>query len=114
MPHVSVIIPAYNAAAFIAGAVQSVLDQTFQDFEIIVVDDGSKDGTVAALEPFGSHIRVHRQQNAGVARARNTGAALATGSWVAFLDADDLWIPQKLERQLAVTTAPMTYTDRLN
>lgn len=115
MPQVSVIIPAYNAESFIAGTVQSVLGQTFQDFEIIVVDDGSKDGTLAALEPFGNVIRVHRQPNGGVARARNTGVSLAQGSWVAFLDADDLWLPTKLERQLAASsTAPLVYTDRLN
>ena len=114
MPQVSVIIPAYNAEAFIAGTVQSVLDQTFQDVEIIVVDDGSTDGTLLALERFGSHIHVHRQPNGGVARARNTGVSLAQGSWVAFLDADDLWLPDKLERQLAAASAPLVYTDRLN
>lgn len=114
MPHVSVIIPAYNAEAFIVETVNSALNQTYQDLEIIVVDDGSKDGTVAALEAFGSGIRVHQQPNGGVARARNTGVALATGSWIAFLDADDLWLPDKLERQLASSTAPMIFTDRFN
>lgn len=114
MPQVSVVIPAYNAAAFIADTVNSVLRQTYQDLEIIVVDDGSKDGTVAALGAFGNRIRVHQQANGGVARARNTGVGLAQGTWVAFLDADDLWLPEKLERQLAISSAPMTYTDRLN
>ncbi|HWI18400.1 MAG TPA: glycosyltransferase [Vicinamibacterales bacterium] len=114
MPNVSVIIPAYNAEAFIADTIRSVLAQTYQDFEIIVVDDGSKDGTVAALEPFNGSVRVHTQANGGVAKARNTGASLATGAFIAFLDADDLWLPQKLERQLQHASAPMTFTDRLN
>ncbi|HUQ88889.1 MAG TPA: glycosyltransferase [Vicinamibacterales bacterium] len=114
MPHVSVIIPAYNAEKFIADTVNSVLSQTYQDFEIIVVDDGSKDGTLAALQPFGDRVRVHQQANGGVARARNTGVSLAQGTWVAFLDADDLWLPEKLERQLAISSAPMIYTDRFN
>jgi len=114
MPHVSVIIPAYNAEAFIAETVNSALGQTYSDLEVIVVDDGSKDGTVAALAPFGHRIRVHQQANGGVARARNTGAGLATGTLIAFLDADDLWLPEKLERQLAFSSAPMTFTDRFN
>ena len=114
MPHVSVIIPAYNAEHYIAETIRSVLGQTYEDFEIIVVDDGSQDGTVAALEPFGSSVRLHQQPNGGVARARNTGVALAKGTWIAFLDADDLWLPMKLERQLACIGAPMTFTDRLN
>jgi glycosyltransferase involved in cell wall biosynthesis len=114
MAHVSVVIPAYNAERFIVDTVNSVLDQTFQDLEVIVVDDGSKDGTVAALERFGNRIRVHEQANGGVAKARNTGVALAKGSWIAFLDADDLWLPEKVEHQLRLTDVPMTYTDRFN
>lgn len=114
MAHVSVIIPAYNAAAFIVETVNSALNQTHRDLEIIVVDDGSKDGTLAALEQFGSRIRVHQQPNGGVARARNTGVGLATGEWIAFLDADDLWLPEKIERQLALASVPMSYTDRWN
>ena len=113
MPHVSVVIPAYNAEGFIVETVNSVLNQTYQDLEIIVVDDGSKDGTVAALEQFGNRVRVHQQPNGGVAKARNTGVGLARGTYIAFLDADDLWLPQKLERQLT-STAPMSYTDRFN
>lgn len=115
MAYVSVIIPAYNAEAFIVDTVNSALNQTCQDLEVIVVDDGSKDGTVAALAQFGDRILVHQQANGGVAKARNTGVALATGDWVAFLDADDLWLPHKVERQLAsASAAPMVYTDRLN
>ena len=114
MPNVSVIIPAYNAEAYIADTVRSVLEQTYQDFEVIVVDDGSSDGTLRALEPFRHKVRVHAQRNGGVATARNTGVSLASGSYIAFLDADDLWLPQKLERQLTASSAPMTFTDRFN
>jgi glycosyltransferase involved in cell wall biosynthesis len=114
MAHVSVIIPAYNAEAFVVETVNSALNQTFRDVEVIVVDDGSKDGTLTALESFGNRIRVHQQANGGVARARNTGVGLATGEWIAFLDADDLWLPDKLERQLAIPSVKMSYTDRFN
>ena len=114
MPNVSVVIPAYNAKGFIADAVRSVVDQTYRDFEVIVVDDGSTDGTVTELAAFGDRVRVHQQANQGVAAARNAGAAMARGGWIAFLDADDLWLPHKLERQLAAGAAPMTFTDRLN
>lgn len=114
MPTVSVVIPAYNAEPFVAMTVKSVLQQTYQDLEVIVVDDGSTDRTAAALEEFGDRIRVHRQANAGVAAARNAGVELSSGSWIAFLDADDLWLPNKLERQLASHRAPLVYTDRFN
>ena len=114
MAHVSVIIPAYNAESFIVDTVNSALNQTYKDLEVIVVDDGSKDGTLAALQPFGDRIRVHRQANGGVSKARNTGVSLSTGEWVAFLDADDLWLPEKIARQLACPGTPMVYTDRLN
>jgi glycosyltransferase involved in cell wall biosynthesis len=114
MANVSVIIPAYNAEAFIFDTVNSVLNQTYQNREVIVVDDGSTDGTMAALEPFGNRIRVQQQPNGGVATARNMGVSLARGEWIAFLDADDLWLPEKLERQLAFSEAPMTFTDRFN
>ena len=115
MPTVSVIIPAYNAEPFITETVQSALDQTFKDLEVIVVDDGSSDQTVARLEAFGDRVRIHRQANAGVARARNAGVAIAKGSWIAFLDADDLWLPLKLQRQMAsAADAPLLYTDRFN
>lgn len=113
-PTVSVVIPAYNAEAFIADTIQSALDQTYRDLEIIVVDDGSSDSTMARVAAFGERVRLHQQPNGGVARARNTGVSLAKGEWIAFLDADDLWLPSKLERQLACSTAPMTFTDRYN
>lgn len=114
---VSAIIPAYNTERFVAEAVESVLAQTVAPFEVIVVDDGSTDGTVAVLQRFGSAIRILRQSGGGPSAARNAGAAVASGYWLAFLDADDLWLPQKLERQLEMAArAPlaMVYTDRFN
>jgi glycosyltransferase involved in cell wall biosynthesis len=114
MERVSVIIPAYNAEPFIRDSVSSALAQTHRDLEVIVVNDGSTDGTKDRLREFGDRIRVHDQVNKGLPGARNAGASLATGSWIAFLDADDLWMPEKIERQLARSNAPMRYTDRLN
>ena len=100
MPEVSVVIPAYNAAAFLEEAVASVLDQTFGDFEVLVVDDGSTDGTEALARRFGRPVRCLRQENKGVAAARNRGIQAAGGRRVAFLDADDSWFAEKLERQI--------------
>jgi len=99
MPVVSVIIPAHNSAAFIADAIAGVRAQTFTDHEIIVVDDGSTDDTDEVIRRF-PEVRSVRQSNHGVAAARNAGIALARGEFVCFLDADDLWRPQKLARQL--------------
>ena len=100
-PLVSVIIPTYNRADLVRQAVASVKAQTFRDFEIVVVDDGGTDGTCEALAA-GPELRVlrhsHRQ---GVAAARNTGVAAARGEWLAFLDSDDLWLPDKLARQIS-------------
>ncbi|HZS09399.1 MAG TPA: glycosyltransferase [Blastocatellia bacterium] len=102
-PLVSVVIPAYNAARTLEATVRSVQAQTVQDFEIIIVDDGSKDDTLAVARSIvDERIRVISQANGGVAAARNTGIKGATGKYVALLDADDLWLPHKLERQLAV------------
>jgi glycosyltransferase involved in cell wall biosynthesis len=102
VPHVSVIVPAYNAANTLVETLQSVLQQTYHDFEILVVDDGSTDATATVVESFGPKVRYVRQDNAGVSGARNTGASMTSGDLLAFLDADDLWAPNKLERQIAL------------
>jgi glycosyltransferase involved in cell wall biosynthesis len=115
MSRVSVVIPAYNAERFVSESINSALAQTHSDVEVIVVDDSSTDGTARVLERYGSEIRVHRQPNAGAATARNAGASLATGEWLAFLDADDLWERTKLERQLADSAAAAwAYSNRTN
>ncbi len=101
MPEVSIVIPAFNAARTIAGALESVFRQKHRDFEVIVVDDGSTDDTVERLEPYAGRIALVRQPNGGPGRARNAGLARARGRLVAFLDADDLWLPSKLTRQVA-------------
>jgi glycosyltransferase involved in cell wall biosynthesis len=99
MPRVSVIITTYNRADFVQEAIESVLNQTFRDFELIVVDDGSTDCTAEILHKWGKKIRSIRQENSGVSRARNTGIRLARGKYIAFLDSDDLWVQKKLEVQ---------------
>jgi glycosyltransferase involved in cell wall biosynthesis len=103
MTTVSVIIPAYNAARFVHGAIDSVLGQTFQNFEIIVVDDGSKDGTRKAVESYLSDSRVHYlyQENRGLPGARNAGAKVSRGDYLAFLDADDFFASNALECMLS-------------
>lgn len=102
MPHVSVVIPVFNSAPLVAAALRSVFAQTFTDFDVIVVDDGSEDHRelMAALSEFDGRIQYVRQPNGGPAKARNRGVAMATGTLVAFLDADDEWLPEKLERQV--------------
>ncbi|MCA9456064.1 MAG: glycosyltransferase family 2 protein [Nitrospira sp.] len=102
---ISVVIPAYNAEVFIGQTIQSVLDQTYPWHEIIVVDDGSTDSTKEALKRFEGRIRYLHQQNKGPSAARNTGIQSAKGDFICFLDADDLWIPEKLEVQLAFMEA---------
>jgi glycosyltransferase involved in cell wall biosynthesis len=105
-PTVSVVMPAYNAAATIAAALRSVEAQTVPPDEVIVVDDGSADGTAALVAKRFPRVRLIRQANAGCGQARNTGVRAAKGEWLAFLDADDLWLPRKLERQLSETRDP--------
>jgi len=99
MPKVSVIIPTYNCAKYICEAVDSVLAQTYNDFEIVVVDDGSTDDTKDILQRYNGRIRYIYQSNKGVSAARNLGLREAKGKYIAFLDADDIWLPEKLECQ---------------
>lgn len=99
---VSVIIPAYNAAGFIRKAVDSVLSQTWTNREIIVVNDGSSDHTLKVLESYENKINIVNKVNGGLPGARNRGILAATGEYVAFLDADDRWLPGKLERQAEI------------
>lgn len=107
MPIISVIIPAYNSAHYLTTAVDSVIAQTFQDFEVLVIDDGSTDETEMVMQHYGPPVRYFRQRNSGVAVARNRGIEESRCRYVAFLDADDTWLPEKLERQLeALNSAP--------
>ena len=94
---VGAIIPAHNAAAFVRDAIESVLAQSRPVVDCVVVDDGSTDGTAAAAEAFGPPVRLVRQENRGVSAARNRGAADADGALLAFLDADDRWLPDRLK-----------------
>lgn len=104
-PKVSVIIPAYNAAGCVRRAVDSVLAQSFRDFELLVVDDGSSDDTLEVLAAYGDRLRPLAQANGGPAAARNHGLRQARGEYVAFLDADDHWRPDKLARQVQLLDA---------
>ncbi len=99
---VSTVIPCYNAAPFLRETLDSVLAQTVLPLEVIVVDDGSTDDSAAIAESYGPPVRVIRQKNQGESVARNRGIDEAKGEWVAFLDADDLWRPTKLEKQIAL------------
>ncbi len=106
-PAISVIIPVNNGARYLAEAVQSVLAQTWPPGEVLVVDDGSTDNSGAIARAFGPPVRLLTQANLGPAAARNLGVVQATGDMLAFLDADDIWMPDKLARQLeALRGAP--------
>jgi glycosyltransferase involved in cell wall biosynthesis len=117
MPRVSAIIPTHNRKAFVLEAVDSVLAQTYRDYELIVVDDGSGDGTGEALTQYGGRVRYAYQQNQGVSLARNRGLEIAQGEFIAFLDSDDLWLPEKLQQQVAFMDehpqAQICYTDEI-
>jgi glycosyltransferase involved in cell wall biosynthesis len=97
---ISVVIPTYNRASFLKEAIDSVLSQTFRDFELIVVDDGSTDETPELLLSYGNKIKVIKKANKGPSAARNRGIKAAKGEWIAFLDSDDVWKPDKLEKQV--------------
>ncbi len=102
MPKVSVVIPTYNRGRYISSTIDSVLRQTFNDLEVIVVDDGSTDDTRDQLEKYNSRIKVIHQKNSERAFSRNTGVANSTGKYIAFLDSDDLWLEDKLEKQVEI------------
>lgn len=109
MPEVSVIIPTHNDGAFIEEALRSVLNQTFRDFEIIVVNDGSTDGTEKRLEKYLDRIVYHYQECQGPSVSRNRALRAAQAPLVAFLDADDVWFPSKLEKQVRFARANPQY-----
>ncbi len=100
-PLISCIVPVFNGERYLGETLDSILAQTYRPLEIIVADDGSTDGTAAVVAAYGDQVRYLRQENAGPAAARNLGLSGARGEFVAFLDADDLWHPEKLSRQLA-------------
>lgn len=104
-PSVSVIIPTYNRWPMLSEAIESVLGQSYKEFELIVVDDGSEDGTIERLMRYGSTLRVLSQPRSGVAAARNLGVHWSRGRYLAFLDSDDLWEPRKLAIQVAFMEA---------
>src|SRR5919202_5944333 len=100
MPTIFVVIPAYNAERTILETVASVLQQTFSDFELIVIDDGSRDRTVELLQSIkDERLKVFSYENGGLPVARNRGISRSNGEFITFVDADDLWTPDKLELQ---------------
>lgn len=96
MPEISVVIPTYNTGELILEALNSVFEQSFSDYEIVVIDDGSTDGTRDILDPFINKIEYFYQENQGLAVARNTGLSKARGKYITYLDADDVWFPDNL------------------
>ena len=115
-PRVSVIIPAFNASRFIRETIESALGQTLHPSEIIVVDDGSTDDTRDIVREYSSRVALYQRQQGGASAARNLGAREASGEWLAFLDADDVWMPTKLERECRLIdgSAALVYCDRIN
>ncbi len=115
MPKVSVIIPAFNSERFIGDAIESVLAQTYRDFELIVVDDGSQDQTAQRIKQYGDQIIYLYQSNSGVAKARNLGHTHSSGEYLAFLDSDDRWYPRMLEVEVRAMNenpeAGLVYSD---
>ncbi|MBL7129821.1 MAG: glycosyltransferase [Candidatus Omnitrophica bacterium] len=115
MPKVSVVIPAYNCERFISTAIESVLNQSYKDYEIIIVDDGSTDKTAEVIKQYSENIIYIYQSNGGPSKARNTGVFNARGQYIAFLDQDDAWLPDKLKMQVSLLEenkdVRLAYTD---
>ena len=105
MPRVSVIVPSYNRAQMLPRALESIFAQTYKDYEVIVVDDGSKDETPEVMKQFLGRVKYIRKENGGSASARNRGIEESGGKYIAFLDSDDYWVPEKLEVQVQVLDA---------
>jgi len=101
LPLISCLVPVFNGERYLGEALDSILAQTYEAIELIVVDDGSTDGTGEVVAHYGDRVGYVRQNNQGAPTARNVGLSMAAGEFVAFLDADDLWHPEKLERQMA-------------
>lgn len=105
-PMASIIMPVYNSEKFMSAAIESVLCQTYSDWELVIIDDGSSDHSKEIATKFSLRDQritiVHNEQNLGIAKTRNRGIERVTGKYVAFLDSDDLWLPNKLEEQLAI------------
>ncbi len=116
---ISVIIPTFNRAPVLLRAVESVLNQTYRNVELIIVDDGSTDDTEKVLEPYrlAGSLLYHKTENAGVAASRNKGAAIASGKWLSFLDSDDEWLEEKLAEQMEFLrqnpSITIVYTDEI-
>lgn len=104
-PNISVIIPTYNRSILVVNAIESVLQQTYRDYELIVIDDGSTDDTRDRLRPYMERIRYVYQSNRGASAAQNAGIGVARGKWIAILASDDEWHPNKLQRQVEVLDA---------
>ena len=115
MSRVDVIVPVYNSAATVAESLESVLKQTFTDFEVVAVNDGSTDSSTVVLARYGSRIKVLTQTNRGLSASRNAGVRLGSAEYLAFLDADDIWEPKMLERTVAALDrsphSVLAYTD---
>ena len=118
MPQITAILPTWNRAEWLEKSIQSVLDQTFGDFELVVVDDASKDSTAEIIERYSGKIRtIVFSENRGVSAARNAAISTSDSEWIAFLDSDDFWHPDKLQKQIAQTkmrpACPLHFTDEI-
>ena len=100
MFNISIIIPTYNRKLFLMHAIDSVLNQTYQNLELIIIDDGSSDKSIEYIKKKYPNIKIYKQLNKGVSSARNKGIKISSNNWIAFLDSDDRWQPKKLEKQI--------------